>query len=303
MHHFTVDVEEAFHAHAARPWVPRAGWEAQRRRSPEVIQQLLELLDTKGAKGTFFILGWLAEREPDMVRAIAAAGHEVASHGWGHRRVGEVSRSEFQASVRGTKDLLESLTGASVTGYRAPSFSIVPGLEWALDVLLEEGYEYDSSMYPVRVHPRYGYPRALPHPHLIRRAGGDIAEVPLSTVELFGRTLPAAGGAYGRFLPFSLIKRALRDAEARSSSATVYVHPWELDLQKGNAFFLPLLPRIRMTWGRKRAWRWIRDVLGRHEFRPVRETVARLKVKGPVHIESLSSRFPGAVRSTLRPSA
>ena len=266
-----------------------------------MVYELLEVLARENVRGTFFILGWLAEREPAMVQAIAHAGHEVASHGWGHRRVGEVSRDEFRDSIRRTKALLESLTGIRVEGYRAPSFSIVPGVEWALDVLIEEGHAYDSSMYPLRVHPRYGYPQAHQDPHVIQRSGGNIVEVPLATAEVFGRTLPAAGGAYGRFLPFSLINRGLRSAQERSSSGTVYVHPWELDVQTRPPFFLPLVPRIRMSFGRRRTWRWIQQVITRYDFRPIAETVRHLT--DPVTVEALPSRQVTPSSQALRPSA
>ncbi|MGI9628407.1 MAG: DUF3473 domain-containing protein [Longimicrobiales bacterium] len=277
MHHFTVDVEESFHAHAARPWLARSAWDEQPRRAPALVDKILDLMDRESVRGTFFVLGWLAKREPAMVRAIADAGHEVASHGWAHRRVDEVSVDEFRRSVRTTKKLLEDIAGTAVVGYRAPSFSIVPGLEWALDVLLEEGHTYDSSMYPFRLHPRYGYPMALPDPHVIRRPSGDIVEVPPATLEFIGRTLPAAGGAYARFLPASLLRQALTNAQQRAAAATVYVHPWELDRLDGNPYGLPLIPRIRVSWGRRRTRRWMEDVFKRFEFCTVAETVVALE--------------------------
>ena len=139
-HHFTVDVEEYFHATALAQFLPFERWDEVPRRSPELMRVLLDLLDARAVKGTFFVLGWLAEREPEMVREIAERGHEIASHGWGHQKVTDLTEEAFRQDVRRTRSLLRELTDQPVLGYRAPSFSIVPGVEWALDVLLEEGY-------------------------------------------------------------------------------------------------------------------------------------------------------------------
>ncbi len=155
-HHFTVDVEEHFQVLALAPYVPRERWDGLESRVATNVGRLLELLESRGATGTFFTLGWVAERQPAMVKAIAAAGHEVASHGYDHRRVTEQTPEPFRESVRRTRRILEDLAGRPCVGFRAPSYSIVPGREWALDVLLEEGYRYDSSLFPVR-RPGYGY--------------------------------------------------------------------------------------------------------------------------------------------------
>ena len=155
-HHFTVDVEEYFQVAALAPYVARSSWDDRASRVEVGTRRLLDLLAEHGARGTFFTLGWVAKRQRDLVRAIAAGGHELASHGWGHERVTDLTRDEFQASVRDSKAELESITGAPVLGYRAPSFSIVRGYEWALDVLTDEGYAYDSSLFPVR-RPGYGF--------------------------------------------------------------------------------------------------------------------------------------------------
>ena len=152
-HHFTVDVEEYFHPTAMSRYFPAAGWDDLARRSPEVIARLLDVLDARDVTGTFFVLGWLAEREPGMVRDIAGAGHEIASHGYEHQLVGLLGPEGFRESIRRSREVLEDLAGCPVVGYRAPSFSIVPGLEWAFAVLLEEGYRYDASLFPTPQHP------------------------------------------------------------------------------------------------------------------------------------------------------
>ena len=151
-------------------------------------------MDIFGVRGTFLILGWLASHEPDLVREIAERGHEVASHGWDHKRVTHQSAQAFRDSVRRTKRFLEDLVGQQVLGFRAPSCSIVPGKEWALDVLLEEGYRYDSSLFPIKHHPAYAYPEGKRDPQWITRPSGRIAEIPPGTLRLAGMNLPAAGG-------------------------------------------------------------------------------------------------------------
>ena len=257
-HHFTVDVEEYFHANALEPFVSHAQWPELERRSPAVIERLLGLLAEHAALGTFFTVGWLAEREPAMVRAIAAAGHELASHSFDHARVTRQSRDQFRESVRRSKAVLEDIGGVRVLGFRAPSFSIIPGVEWALDVLLEEGYEYDSSMFPISQHTAYGYPGTPTDPYRIRRGSRGIAEVPPATLRTLGAVLPAAGGAYFRFFPVALVKSALRQAARRGRPGTFYVHPWELD-DFVPALPMTWLPRVRTfaslgdTWGRLRA--------------------------------------------------
>ena len=227
-HFFTVDVEEYFQVSAFEGTVPRDAWGGIASRVHVGVDRLLELLARFGYRGTFFTLGCVAERRPEVGKAIAGAGHEVASHGWGHARVTTLTADQFRDEVRRSKALLEDLAGAPVLGYRAPSYSIVPGREWALDVLIEEGYRYDSSLFPVRRR-GYGYPGAPRAPSWLQRGAGRLYEVPPATVGAAGLTLPAGGGAYFRLFPFSLVGRALRDAAAAGTPGTFYLHPWELD--------------------------------------------------------------------------
>ena len=273
--HFTIDVEEYFHPTALAHYFPFDCWDALPRRSPAVISRLLGFLEGRSAKATFFILGWLAEREPGMVRDIARAGHEVASHGYAHRLVGQIGPDGFRDSLRRSKAVLEDLAGASVLGYRAPSFSIVPGLEWAFDVLLEEGYEYDASLFPITQHPTYGYPAAEPDPHWIERPGGRLAEFPATTARLVGLRLPASGGAYFRLLPLALVEAGIRQAHARHAPAMFYIHPWELD-DWLPAVAAPRLQRLR-TFGRLGSpWRRLERLFAGAQFRRVDETLRTL---------------------------
>lgn len=274
-HHFTVDVEEYFHPTALGRHYPMDGWDALPRRSPEVIPRVLDLLAEHDIRGTFFVLGWLASVEPAMVRAIAEGGHEVASHGWEHQVLGHLGPEGFRPSVRHSRQVLEDITGARVRGYRAPSFSIVPGREWAFDILLEEGYHYDASLFPVTQHPSYGYPEAEKQPYLLRRPSGVLAEVPATTARVLGNTLPAAGGAYFRLLPLSLVRAGLRQAAAGGHPGTFYIHPWELDdwVPRVDASRLAM---IRTFAGRRRTWSRLRRLFSEFSFGRVDTTVDAL---------------------------
>ena len=237
-HCFTVDVEDWFQVSAFERIVDAARWESLPSRVERNTDRLLALLDGHGTLGTFFTVGWVAERFPGLVRRIAAAGHEVASHSYWHRRVLTLAPGEFRDDLRRSRDLLSELAGAPVIGFRAPTFSIVRGTEWALDVLVEEGFRYDSSLFPIR-RPGYGYAGAEPTPHLIRRPAGTLLEVPPTTLAWLGLRLPAAGGGYFRQLPYGLTALALRQGEASGHGGMFYVHPWEID---------PDQPRLDVSW-------------------------------------------------------
>jgi polysaccharide deacetylase family protein (PEP-CTERM system associated) len=227
-HFFTVDVEEYFQVKALESAVSREEWISRPSRLAASIDALIESLDRHNARGTFFVLGWIAEHRPEVVRAIAGAGHEIASHGYWHERVTTLDRDTFREDISSSKKALEDLIGEEVIGYRAPSFSIIPGVEWAFDVLVEEGYRYDSSLFPIRRR-GYGYPGAPRIPHVIQRPAGRLAEFPLATTSIFRYPVPAAGGGYLRQFPLSVIRRAFREASERCEPATFYIHPWEID--------------------------------------------------------------------------
>ena len=236
-HCFTVDVEEYFQVSAFDDVIARSDWDAQASRISIGVDHLLDLLARHGVTGTFFVLGWIADRRPAVVRRIVAAGHEIASHGWSHRRVTSLTPSELRSELRDSKRLLEDLSGQPVLGFRAPSFSITPGLEWAFDVLLEEGYRYDSSLFSVR-RPGYGYPGVKEYPHAIVRTAGPLFELPLATMTWSGLRLPAAGGGYFRHFPYAFTERAFQQLTTRRIPGTFYIHPWELD---------PEQPRLRVS--------------------------------------------------------
>jgi polysaccharide deacetylase family protein (PEP-CTERM system associated) len=225
---FTVDVEESFHASALEPFITRSQWSDFPSRVGQGVDRLLQLMDQHGARGTFFTLGLVAERSPDVVRRIAAAGHEIASHGWSHRRVTSLSREEFRCELARSRDLLSDVTGKPVLGFRAPNFSITPACDWAFDILLEEGYHYDSSVFPSRSSGR-GFASGV---HRIRRAAGELVEVPMTSAAFGSLHVPAGGGAWFRLLPYGLSRRALKQAAARGEPGVFYIHPWEMDAEQ-----------------------------------------------------------------------
>jgi polysaccharide deacetylase family protein (PEP-CTERM system associated) len=276
LHHFTVDVEEYFHPTALAEHFPATEWEGLERRSPRVIDRLLQLLEQKEVLGTFFVVGWLAKREPGMVRDIAAGGHEIASHGNEHELINRLGRGGFRNSVRESKQALEDIVGRPVLGYRAPSFSIVPGLEWAFDILLEEGYAYDASLFPIGHHPTYGYPAASYDPYWIEREVGALAEFPATTAALFGRRLPASGGAYFRLLPYALTRMGLRQATERDVAGMFYIHPWELDSWTPRVR-ASRLQRTRTFAGRSRIWPRLDRLLSEFRFGPIELTLTTMK--------------------------
>jgi polysaccharide deacetylase family protein (PEP-CTERM system associated) len=274
---FSIDVEEHFQANAFDRVVSREDWDRQPSRVEGNTERLLDLLGRTGARATCFVLGWVAERHPSLVRRIAAEGHEVASHGWWHRRIGSLTARELRQEVRDSKRILEDLTGTPVVGFRAPSFSITPGREWAFDVLLEEGYTYDSSLFPIR-RPDYGYPDSPVVPHQIRRASGVLLEIPMATARVFGMRIPAAGGGYLRQLPYALIRRAARDAVARGRPGMFYIHPWEVDPGQPR-FDVGMLTRVRHYGGLEKTLGHLERLLTEFRFTSVAEWLAGEKAR------------------------
>lgn len=238
----SVDVEDYFQVESLRPYCPRPRWSEFEDRTEVNTERVLDVLDAQGARGTFFVLGWIAERHPNLVRRIAARGHEIGSHGSDHELVTRQDPETFRADVRRARQILQDLSGQAVLGYRAPSYTIVSKTLWALPILAEEGYLYDSSIFPIR-RLRYGIPGAPRWPHRLElRDGLSLAEYPLPTVRLGGANIPATGGAYLRLLPFAFQKRALQRFLDRELPFVVNVHPWELD---------PGQPRFRVGWRTK----------------------------------------------------
>jgi polysaccharide deacetylase family protein (PEP-CTERM system associated) len=272
---FSVDVEDWYQVADFQAVIGFDDWDKHESRVLRNTERILEILDDAGGvKGTFFVLTWNAERHPEVVRRIAAAGHEIASHGYAHKLIYDQTPEEFRADVTRAKEILEDLTGTPILGYRAPSFSVTARSLWALDVLLDCGFRYDSSVFPVR-DSLYGLPDAQRFPYVIReRDGRRLVEFPMTTTALFGRNLPLGGGAYLRVLPYQYMawgmRRVNRDEE---QPAVVYIHPWEVD---------PGQPRLR-TAGRRgfsshylnlnRTEAKLRRLLRDFRFAPIREVI------------------------------
>jgi polysaccharide deacetylase family protein (PEP-CTERM system associated) len=224
----TCDVEDYFQVSAFAPYIARDSWPQRECRVEANMERILALFESHGVKATFFTLGWIAERYPQVVRKIVAGGHELASHGYGHLRASDQSRAEFDNDIRSSKALLEDLGGVPVVGYRAPSFSIGHANLWALDALREAGYRYSSSIYPV-AHDHYGMPDAPRFPFYPHGPDG-LLEVPITTVRMGSRNLPAGGGGYFRLLPYALSRWMLQRVNREDGrSALFYFHPWEID--------------------------------------------------------------------------
>ncbi len=265
----TIDVEDYFHPNAMDATVSVRAWDALPARVDGNTRRMLDLLDEYQVRATFFVLGWVGERWPRLVDEIARRGHEVACHGYAHRLVYELGPLRFRADVERGKKVLEDRLGGAVHGFRAASYSIVPSTLWALDILIEQGFRYDSSVFPIR-HDLYGFPAFSRFAVRVQRPAGEIVEIPASTVRLFGRNWPVAGGGYFRLLPLAVTCGAIRHLNARAGApALVYLHPWELDVDQ------PRLPaglraRIRQYTNLHRTEPRARRLLRRFRFAPIR---------------------------------
>jgi polysaccharide deacetylase family protein (PEP-CTERM system associated) len=280
-HFFTVDVEDYFQVGAFEPYVTRASWDSRPSRVERNVDVLLGLLANANARGTFFTLGWIAQRYPRMIREIVRQGHEIASHGATHTCVNRLTPTQFREEVRTSKRVLEDISGAHVIGFRAPNFSLLPGYEWAFDVLLEESYEYDSSRFPID-RPNYGCPNAPRYPHAVRceSVGGSLMEIPLTTLDLFGSRLPAAGGASLRHFPYAVIRNAFRAAQREGVPGVFYVHPWEVDPDQPR-IRVPFTTRVRHYGGLARTAPRVTRLLREFQFQSIAEGLPELSQNAP----------------------
>jgi polysaccharide deacetylase family protein (PEP-CTERM system associated) len=271
---FSVDVEDWYQVADFDAVVRRDAWGDYESRIARNTDKMLQLCADAGVKGTFFILAWNVERHPEVVRRIAEAGHEVASHGYGHHLIYTQTPEQFREDIRRAKALIEDASGTPVLGYRAPSLSITTESLWALDELLDAGYRYDSSVFPVR-DSLYGLPDAPRFPYVIReRDGRELMEFPITTTQAFGRNLPLGGGGYLRVFPYRYMWWGMRRVNrTERQPSVVYVHPWEID---------PEQPRLK-TAGRRGfsthyvglggTERKLRRMLGDFRFAPLRDVL------------------------------
>lgn len=250
----TVDVEEWFQVSNFEAAIPRSDWERLPSRVEDSTRRLLDLFERHEARATCFVLGWVAERHPALVREIRERGHDVASHGYGHELLWRLGADRFRDDVRRASRVIEAATGVRPRGYRAPSFSIDERSRWALATLAREGFAYDSSIFPVR-HPRYGMPEFPRVPRRVTTGWGEIVEFPMTTLRVGSANVGASGGAWLRLLPPAVLRIAFERMNAAGQPAVLYVHPWEID---------PDQPRVRIG-GWKRAAHYTN--LGRMEKR------------------------------------
>lgn len=268
---FSVDVEDYFHPEEMQKTTPRSGWEAMPRRVEASTRRVLKLMEEEGARGTFFVLGWVAERMPELVREIAEAGHEVGCHSHLHRLVYSLSRAEFKEDTERAAEAIERACGVRPRSYRAPSYSVRKDSLWALEVLRELGFTHDSSVYPIE-HDRYGIPGWPRHAKVVETAAGGILEVPPASVQLSAtRVAAVGGGGYLRLLPYRYTGAGLRRINIEEGQpACVYIHPWEVD---------PGLPRLaqgriarwRTYWGLEGMEKKVRRLLQEFEWGPLSE--------------------------------
>ena len=224
----SVDVEDYFHVEAFSDRVSRESWDSYTCRVEANTHRVLDLLDEAGVRGTFFILGWVAERYPSLVRSIVARGHEPGCHSYWHRLIFNLTPAEFAEDTRRAKDCIEQAAGTQVVGYRAPSFSVTPRSVWAPDVLAEAGFRYDSSVYPVH-HDTYGFRGVPRRPFRVKTQSGDLVECPMATFRLGGTNLAVGGGGYLRIFPYWYTRMGVERAWAEGLPVVSYIHPWELD--------------------------------------------------------------------------
>jgi len=264
----TVDVEEWFHISGLEKIIHEDDELRYESRVVENTRRLLEILRESKVKATFFVLGCVAQRYPDLILEIANSGHEIACHGFKHILVYRRNKEEFIADLRKAIKTLEEIIQNKILGYRAADFSITRDSFWALDILAKEGIKYDCSIFPIW-HPRYGMPEAMRFPFFIK---DNLMEFPLTTIRFLGRNIPISGGAYLRILPYGFVKRAIKKINQEGKPAQVYLHPWEID---------PGQPRIKIPWGRrfthyinlKTTSIKLKSLLEDFEFAPVREVL------------------------------
>lgn len=268
-HALSFDIEEHFQVSAFYSVARRRDWDQLASRVERNTRKIADLLTEHSIKATFFVLGWVAERYPDLVKILAREGHEIASHGYGHELVSTQTPTQFREDVRRSKQILEDLIGMQVVGYRAPSFSITSGTAWALSVLVQEGYRYDSSIYHRF---RAGFSRMVTTtgPYKLDTEAGVIWEVPLSTIKTWGLHLPVAGGGYFRLLPYAASRMCLKTIENQGAQLVMYLHPWELDPEQPRMDG-PVLSKICHYLNLHKTEQRLRRLLKDFSFAPIKE--------------------------------
>lgn len=268
---FTIDVEDYFHVAALAESISQNDWVNHRSRVTDNTKRILDLLDEFQAKGTFFVLGWEAERRPELVKEIYDRGHEIASHGYSHQLVYSQTQEVFREETLKSKNILENIIGDTVFGYRAASYSITKKSLWALEILADLGFKYDSSIFPVR-HDRYGIPDANPKPHRIELGEGrSIIEFPLTTSNFLSKKLPIAGGGYFRIFPYWFFKWQFGKA-VNSEPGVFYLHPWEVDPDQPRVK-ASMLSTFRHYRNLDKTEARLRDLVSTFSFAPMKQVL------------------------------
>jgi polysaccharide deacetylase family protein (PEP-CTERM system associated) len=273
MNALSFDIEDYFHVENLSSKISRSEWDTFALRVQDNTEKILDILNDAGQRATFFILGWVAERRPDMVKQIAKRGHEVACHGYSHHLVYQQTRQQFKEDVLRSKQLLENITGLPVIGYRAPNFSIIKESLWAIDILQSCGFEYDSSIFPVSFHDRYGFPGIK---RSMFRFPNGLIEVPLTVFKIMNVNLPAAGGAYFRFFPYRYFRFVFKRLNKHGNYAVFYLHPWELDVAQPK-INVPFKYRLRHYFNIHKTEQKIKMLLNEFRFSPIKDLISREK--------------------------
>ncbi|HNU74079.1 MAG: Peptidoglycan deacetylase [Deltaproteobacteria bacterium ADurb.BinA179] len=269
-HALTIDVEEYFQIHAFSCVIPTGSWDSYPSAVEINTERILDLLDEQGVSATFFCLGWIAERNRELIRSIHKRGHEVACHGHMHQVISNQDPAAFREDVARAKDILEDCIGRSVIGYRAPTYSITSRTLWALDILEDLGFRYDSSIFPI-YHDNYGIPDAPRIPHRLRHS--SMVEFPISTFRIGSVNLPVSGGGYFRLLPYFVTRSALRSIQRLGQPFVFYIHPWELNPETPRITEAPALSRFRTYIGINRSFSRFRRLLQDFDFTTVHEVL------------------------------
>lgn len=271
----TIDVEDWYQVANLEHLIPACNWPECEDRLESSVDRLLALLRLNNVRATFFVLGWNAVRHPELVHRIASEGHELGTHGFSHKLIYNQSKEEFSRELEASIRAISSITGKKVIGHRAASFSITERSSWAVDVLAQNGIEYDSSIVPTK-HSRYGIPQSSRVPYLLKSGAATIVEFPVSTLAILGRGLPFSGGAYFRFLPYRLIKASIQFFNAQEVPIMFYLHPWELDAEQ------PRMPlnaglRLRCYYNIENMEAKLARMLGDFAFGPAADVVASVR--------------------------
>jgi len=269
MNILTIDIEDYFQVENFKKIVKFSDWDKYDTRVVRNTEKILDILDEAGTKGTFFILGWIAERYPELVKRIHQSGHEVASHGYAHQTIYSQSKEEFRMDLKKSKTILEDIIQTPILGYRAPSYSITKKSEWALDLLMEEGFKYDSSIFPI-YHDHGGLPGANRYPYKIYNHREYMWEFPISTMRLLNQNIPFSGGGYFRMLPYNFVRSTIKKINKAGYPTIVYIHPWELDPEQPR-IKAGYLERFRHYINISKTEEKLRYLLGDFKFKPIKD--------------------------------